>query len=108
MELRKAILKKAANAGVDIPVFVHKFGFDADNESVAIIETEKGDIVTVYASEIQFITAPISEKKKLPLTENAERKLRHLYKTQNVIENNSEFVDVTLDLLEEWSGVFPF
>jgi len=69
MELRKAILKKAANAGANIPVFVHKLGFDADNESVAIVETEKGDIVTVFAEEIQFDTIPIIvEKKRLSIT----------------------------------------
>jgi len=108
MELRKAILKRVANAGANIPVFVHKFGFDADNKSVAIVETEKGDVVTVFAEEIQFLNNPIIEKQKLPLTETAEIKLRHLYKTQNLVKNNSEFVGATLDLLDEWSGVFPF
>ena len=62
MELRKAILKKQAKAGANISVFVHKFGFDADNESVAIVETEKGDIITVYAEELQFINYPIIKK----------------------------------------------
>lgn len=54
MILREAILKKAASAGRNIPVFVHKFGFDADNESVAIVETMKGDIVTVFIEELRF------------------------------------------------------
>jgi len=31
----------------------------------------------------------LTEKKTLPLTENSEEKLRHLYKTQNLVKNNS-------------------
>jgi len=108
MELRKAILQKVLDMKEDIVVFVHKFGFDADNESVAIVQTEKGDIITVFAERLRFVNTPIIENQKLPLTETAERKLRLLYKTQNLVKNNSEFVGATLDLLEEWSGVFPF
>ncbi len=61
MKPRKAILKKAASAGRNIPVFVHKFGFDADSESVAIVETEKGDIITVYAEQIKFANPLVDE-----------------------------------------------
>jgi len=108
MKLRKAILLKVLNMKEDIIVFVHKFGFDADNESVAIVETEKGDIITVFAERLQFVNSPIVEEKKLPLTKTAEGKLRYLYKIQNLAKDNQEFTGATLDLLKEWSGVFPF
>ena len=46
MKPRKAVLNKQSKAGRDIIVFVHKFGFDADNESIAIVEYETGHIIT--------------------------------------------------------------
>jgi len=50
----------------------------------------------------------LTEKKGLPLTKTAEAKLRYLYKIQNLAKDNQEFTGATLDLLEEWSDMFPF
>ena len=54
MILREAIIKKASSQGGDTLVFVHKFGFDADGDGVAIVETMKGDVAKVYVRDLKF------------------------------------------------------
>ena len=66
MKIRKAIIKRAARAGANTTVFVHKFIRDADGDCVAIVEVENGDVLTTSIMNIQFIE-PLSLPKKNPL-----------------------------------------